>query len=86
MGGGCRCSGPEPAPTLVALGLALRRDEAGLLLAGATVAMLRDALPLYYRQFLADFLGLLGGGVPPGEVTVPRLLAALDRVGVGGDD
>lgn len=71
----------DPAAPIVALGLALRRDP-GRELALAEIGFLRDALPGYYRRFLADFLLLLGGPPAPPGATLPLLLAALDQTGV----
>lgn len=70
----------DPAAAIVGLGLALRRDLRRELSADE-VALLREALPEYYRRFLGEFLALLGVP-PPDEATIPLLLAALEQTNV----
>jgi hypothetical protein len=78
-----RAHATGPGPAIVALGLALRQDVARALTADDRT-LLADDLPSYYRQFLRDFLEILGQPLPAEGATFPMLLAALDEARVVG--
>jgi predicted nucleotidyltransferase len=68
--------GGGPGDAIVALGLALRQDNARWLTAAEQETLLAE-LPGYYRQFLRAVLPLLDVQCPPPEATIAELLAAL---------
>lgn len=73
----------EPGAAIVALALALRH-EPGRDLTPDERARVATDLPAYYRDFLLEFLGLLGGEPPAGDAGLPALLAAIARTPLDG--
>ncbi|HEX5502933.1 MAG TPA: hypothetical protein VFW96_09940 [Thermomicrobiales bacterium] len=71
-----------PGAAIVALALALR-NEPGRDPTPDERALVAAGLPGYYRDFLREFLGLLGGEPPVGDAGLPALLAAIERAPFG---
>lgn len=72
----------DPGAAIVALALALRHEPVRELTPGER-ALLAAGLPGYYRDFLREFLNLLGGQPPEADADLPALLAAIARARPG---